>query len=76
MSNLSSRALLEQLISFPTVSRDPNVELIRFIQDYLSGLGVDTELFYNAQRTKANLFATLGPQDTGGVALSGHTDVV
>ncbi len=76
MSNVSSRAMLEQLISFPTVSRDSNLELIRFIQAYLSGLGVESELFYNAELTKANLFATVGPQDQGGVALSGHTDVV
>jgi acetylornithine deacetylase len=33
-------------------------------------------LFYNDERTKANLFATIGPRDRGGVALSGHTDVV
>ncbi len=76
MSNVSSRAMLEQLISFPTVSRDSNLELIRFIQAYLSRLGVESELFYNAELTKANLFATVGPQDQGGVALSGHTDVV
>ena len=76
MSNVSSRAMLEQLISFPTVSRDSNLELIRFIQAYLSKLGVESELFYNAELTKANLFATVGPQDQGGVALSGHTDVV
>jgi acetylornithine deacetylase len=68
--------MLEQLISFPTVSRDSNLELIRFIQAYLSRLGVESELFYNAELTKANLFATVGPQDQGGVALSGHTDVV
>lgn len=76
MSNVSSRAMLEQLISFPTVSRDSNLELIRFIQAYLSRLGVESELFYNAELTKANLFATVGPPDQGGVALSGHTDVV
>jgi acetylornithine deacetylase len=68
--------MLEQLISFPTVSQDSNLELIRFIQAYLSRLGVESELFFNAEQTKANLFATLGPQDQGGVALSGHTDVV
>ncbi|MAK56498.1 MAG: acetylornithine deacetylase, partial [Pusillimonas sp.] len=76
MSNVSSRAMLERLISFPTVSRDSNLELIRFIQAYLSRLGVESELFYNAELTKANLFATVGPPDQGGVALSGHTDVV
>jgi len=76
MSNPSSRALLEKLISFPTVSRDSNLALIAFIRDYLASLGVHSELFYNADRTKANLFATIGPLDRGGIVLSGHTDVV
>lgn len=76
MSEYSSRALLARLIGFATVSRDSNLELIAFIQQYLTGLGVESELFYNAQRTKANLFATIGPRDRGGIVLSGHTDVV
>lgn len=76
MSNLSSRQILERLVSFPTVSRDSNLELIHFVQDYLAGLGIGCELFYNAERTKANIFATLGPACPGGIVLSGHTDVV
>jgi acetylornithine deacetylase len=76
MSELSSRALLERLIGFATVSRDSNLELIGFVQQYLADLGVDGELFHNDDRTKANLFATIGPRDRGGVVLSGHTDVV
>jgi acetylornithine deacetylase len=73
---LTSRALLERLIGFPTVSRDSNLELIAFVQQYLADLGVESELFHNAERTKANLFATIGPRDRGGIVLSGHTDVV
>ncbi|ASV98777.1 acetylornithine deacetylase [Paraburkholderia aromaticivorans] len=76
MNDRSSRALLERLISFATVSRDSNLEMIEFIRDYLGELGVESELFYNAERTKANLFATIGPRERGGVVLSGHTDVV
>ena len=76
MSEMSSRDLLERLIGFATVSRDSNLELIEFIRDYLAQLGVESELFYNAERTKANLFATIGPRDRGGIVLSGHTDVV
>ncbi|MCO6059651.1 acetylornithine deacetylase [Pseudomonas sp. MOB-449] len=76
MSEMSSRDLLERLIGFATVSRDSNLELIVFIRDYLAGLGVESELFHNPERTKANLFATIGPRDRGGVVLSGHTDVV
>ncbi|MFL9863365.1 acetylornithine deacetylase [Paraburkholderia fungorum] len=76
MNEMSSRDLLERLVGFATVSRDSNLELIAFIQHYLVELGVESELFYNAERTKANLFATIGPRDRGGVVLSGHTDVV
>ncbi|MEM5318498.1 acetylornithine deacetylase [Paraburkholderia sp. JHI869] len=76
MSERSSRALLERLIGFETVSRESNLELIAFVQRYLADLGVECELFHNAERTKASLFATIGPRDKGGVVLSGHTDVV
>jgi len=76
MSELRSRALLARLIGFATVSRDSNLELIEFVRDYLHGLGVDCELIYNAERTKANLLATVGPRVAGGIVLSGHTDVV
>ena len=76
MNDMTSVALLERLIGFPTVSRDSNLALIEFMRDYLAGLGVDSQLFYNAERNKANLYATIGPSDRGGVVLSGHTDVV
>jgi acetylornithine deacetylase len=76
MNEVASRALLERLIGFATVSRNSNLELIAFIRDYLEALGVQSELFYNPERTKANLFATIGPLDHGGIVLSGHTDVV
>jgi acetylornithine deacetylase len=76
MNEMSSRALLEKLIGFATVSRESNLELIGFIREYLANQGIECELFYNDERTKANLFATIGPRDRGGIALSGHTDVV
>jgi acetylornithine deacetylase len=76
MNELRSRAMLARLIGFATVSRDSNLELIEFVRDYLHGLGVECELIYNAERTKANLLATVGPRVAGGIVLSGHTDVV
>lgn len=76
MSEQSSRELLARLVGFATVSRDSNLELIGFIRDYLASHGVHCELIYNPERTKANLFASIGPEDRGGVVLSGHTDVV
>jgi acetylornithine deacetylase len=76
MSELRSRAMLARLIGFATVSRDSNLALIEFVRDYLRELGVDCELIYNAERTKANLLASVGPSVAGGIVLSGHTDVV
>lgn len=76
MSNPSSRDLLAELVAFPTVSRDSNLALIEFVRDYLNKLGVACEIDYNAERRKANLYATIGPLDRGGVLLSGHSDVV
>ncbi len=72
----TSRALLAQLVAFDTTSRLSNLALIDFVQRYLEGLGVVSELIYNEQKTKANLFATIGPADVPGIVLSGHTDVV
>ncbi len=71
-----SIAMIERLIAFDTTSRNSNLELIDFIRSYLNDLGVESELVYNQDQSKANLFATLGPDDRGGIALSGHTDVV
>ncbi len=68
--------LLEKLVSFPTVSRDSNLPLIEFVEGYLAEQGVSTVRVPNDSGTKANLYATIGPQVEGGVVLSGHTDVV
>lgn len=70
-------AILKDLIAFPTVSQDGNLELIAYVNGRLDQIGARTHLTVDSSGTKANLFATLGPPDTdGGVILSGHTDVV
>ena len=48
MNEPRSVDLLAQLLSQPTVSRNPNLGLIHFIRDYLAGWGVASELFLNA----------------------------
>jgi len=68
--------LIERLVSFDTTSRNSNLQLIDFVADYLAGHGVKSTLIHDASGTKANLFATLGPPEAGGIVLSGHTDVV
>jgi len=68
--------LLHTLTAFPTVSRDSNLDLIAYVRDYLAKLGVPSTLVHNEDGRKANLWATIGPADTPGIVLSGHTDVV
>ena len=67
---------LTDLIAFDTTSRNSNLALIEYIQDFLGDLGIESALTWNAERTKANLFATLGSDVVPGIVLSGHTDVV
>ncbi len=71
-----AESLLDRLVSFPTVSRDSNLDMIGFIRSYLDDLGIESVLTHNDERTKANLYAVFGPGKEGGVMLSGHTDVV
>ena len=73
---MNSLQILERLIAFPTVSRDSNLALIDFVRDFLEARGVRSRLYTDAAGRKANLYATIGPADRGGVLLSGHTDVV
>ena len=73
---MNSQDLLAKLIGFDTTSRESNLQLIEFVRNYLAERHVPCELIFNEERSKANLFATIGPADVSGVVLSGHTDVV
>ena len=72
----STTAILADLIAFPTVSRDPNRALIDYCADRLDQAGVACQIIEDQTGGKANLYATIGPEDQSGVMLSGHTDVV
>lgn len=75
-SDLVSLDLIRDLVGFDTTSRHPNLELIGYIRDYLARLGIESTLVPDATGQKASLYATIGPQDRGGILLSGHTDTV
>jgi acetylornithine deacetylase len=68
--------MIRRLVSMDTTSRNSNLELIGFIGEHLAGLGIESRLVHDETGRKANLYATLGPGDKPGIALSGHTDVV
>ncbi len=74
---LSPLDLMTKLISFPTVSRDTNLPLIDWVEDYLAAHGITAHRWPDPdQPHKAALFAHVGPWVEGAVVLSGHTDVV
>lgn len=76
MKDLVSVEILARLVAMPTVSRNSNTDLINWVREYLERYGVRSVLVPNADRTKFNLHASIGPPGDGGIVLSGHTDVV
>lgn len=74
--NSSSIDLLSTLVAFDTTSHRSNLQLIQWVANYLMDLGVGVHLTGDDAGGKANLFATIGPADQGGICLHGHTDVV
>ena len=76
MENLNTIDILENLISFPTVSRDANIGLIEYVAKIIECEKVKPVIIKNNENTKANLFASIGPENSEGIMLSGHTDVV
>ena len=73
---MESLDILRELVGFPTLSSAPNRALIEAASARLTAAGAQVRLIENEDGTKANLYATLGPDDRPGVLLSGHTDVV
>jgi acetylornithine deacetylase len=76
---MPSKATLDwpaKLISHPSVSLTPNLALIEQAQGYLEDLGYLCAVVFDETKSKANLYATIGPAVDGGVILSGHSDVV
>ena len=65
--------LLKTLVGVDTTSYKSNLELIEFIQSYLKNYDIESTLVYDESGKKANLYATIGRTDIGGIMLSGHT---
>lgn len=78
-SNPISLDWIQRLVSIDTVSRNSNLGLIELVRDSLSKMGVQSVLTHHSSGQWANLFATIPSatgETTGGIVLSGHTDVV
>ncbi|WP_181150324.1 MULTISPECIES: acetylornithine deacetylase [unclassified Arthrobacter] len=75
----ATMAQINELISLDTTSRDSNLPLIDLVVGKLDAAGISSQLIHNEDGSKANLLATIPAADgsrTGGIVLSGHTDVV
>jgi acetylornithine deacetylase len=68
--------LLAQLVAVDTTTRRSNLELIDWVEDRIAEVADTTWRVANDAGDKANLIARFGPDVTGGVVLSGHTDCV
>lgn len=73
---LTPLELMTKLISFPTVSRDTNIPLIDWVDEYLGSHGITAHRYVDPDQPKHALFAHVGPDVEGAIVLSGHTDVV
>ena len=68
---------LIRLVSFPTVSNRPVEELAAFVARRSADLGLRIERFEDPEQAgKYNIIASVGPEGSNGLVLSGHMDVV
>ena len=78
--SMTAKDILAALVAFDTTSHKTNIPMAQWIRDYLARYGIEGHLLPAANGIHANLFATIpavgGPQDRGGIGLSGHMDVV
>jgi acetylornithine deacetylase len=75
-TDVTTAKLLERLVAFDTTSRNSNLELIAFVRAFLDSNGVPYRVSTDEAGNKANIHAIIGPQQAGGIALSGHVDTV
>lgn len=76
MSAPSTTEILRDLIAFDTTSRNSNRPLLDYVVPFLRSYGIEPLLIWNEDKSKANLWATIGPANGKGIILSGHTDTV
>ncbi len=76
MADGTAIALLERLVSFPTVAGESNEELVAWVAERLEGAGAAVRILPGPRPDGHGLHAVFGPADVPGVLLSAHTDVV
>jgi acetylornithine deacetylase len=77
MSRLDAQVeWISRLVAFDTSSGRSNLPLTDDVEDWLTAQGVRCRRVKSPDGTKANLYAVVGPDQPGGILLSGHSDVV
>ncbi len=73
---MTVEALLSKLVSFPVLGGESNLSIINWIKSYIESYNIKCTLVPNLEGNKASLHCRIGPSVSGGLILSGHTDVV
>lgn len=73
---MTVEAILSKLVSFPVLGGESNLSIINWIKSYVESYGIECTLVPNKIGNKASLHCRVGPEKSGGLILSGHTDVV
>ncbi|MBG92875.1 MAG: acetylornithine deacetylase [Chloroflexi bacterium] len=68
--------ILKDLVALDTTSRNSNLPVIEYIENYLDDYNIKTRRIWYEEGNKSNLHAIIGPPQKHGLALSAHTDVV
>lgn len=68
--------ILSDLVACATISDRSNLDIVDYIERYLTEYGTVTWRVPSEDGRKASLLARLGPDVPGGLVLSAHTDVV
>lgn len=73
---MDSKAILSDLVGFPSVCGTPNAAIVDYVRAYLASHQVSSHVIAGPEGDRFNLFASIGPVDRPGYVLSGHMDVV
>ncbi len=68
--------ILKDLVSFPVLGGQPNLEIVNYITNFLKKHDVEYTLVPNKEGNKASIHCRIGPAVNDGFILSGHMDVV
>lgn len=76
MLALTSKEILQHLVSFPSVSRDGTRAVADWVAAFLEANKIRYHRLDSADGINSAIYAHVGPEIDGGVILSGHMDVV